>query len=435
MSYVPNTDADRAAMMEDIGISSVDQLFEDIPAQFRKPPLNLPPALWEGGVRQALQKLADRNVNLTRYACFLGAGAYRHFIPAVVGFVISRSEFYTAYTPYQAEISQGVLQSLFEYESMMADLTGMDIVNAGMYDGASAMAEAALMAVRITNRDKIAMDAGIHPAYLDVVRTYCQSQNVTIQLVSPPFDELESEYACLVVQQPSYYGFLEDMTLAERAAHNNGALLIVSVDPISLGMLKPPAAYNADIVVGEAQPLGIGISFGGPYLGLFACREKYLRQIPGRLIGQAFDTQGRRGAVMTLQTREQHVRRERSTSNICTSETLLAIAAAVYLAVVGKGGLRQVASLCYHKAHYAAARIAELPGYSLPFDRPFFKEFVVRCPHPPAELNRRLRSAHIIGGLDIGQYAHDCMLLCVTEMNSREEIDHLIDQLAKWSTP
>lgn len=427
--YIANTDADRRAMLAAIGVDSSDELFADIPPEFRIEGLNLPPALSEPELVRELTALAERNRPAGEMPCFLGGGAYRHFIPSVVREVIGRSEFATAYTPYQAEISQGTLQTAFEFQSLVCELTGMDVANAGMYDGASALAEACLMAASVTGRRRIALLSTVHPHSKAVARTYAFGRGLAVDVMPPDAVALSEGHACLAVQQPNFFGSFEDVEALEKAAHAARALFVVSVDPISLGLFRPPGEYGADIVVGEGQNLGVPLSFGGPYLGLFACRQQYLRQMPGRLVGRTTDAQGRTGYVLTLQAREQHIRRERATSNICTSQQLLALAATVYLAAMGKQGLRQVAELCYHKAHYAAERIAALPGYSLADEGVFFKEFVVRCPRPPAEINRALLERGIIGGLDVADQIPNGLLLCVTELNTREEIDALVEGL------
>jgi len=428
--YIPNTDEDRRRMLAVIGVASADELFADIPAEFRIDGLALPAALSEQELMSGLSNQAHRNVvagNGT--ASFLGAGAYRHFIPSTVGHIISRSEFYTAYTPYQPEISQGTLQTMFELQSMTCELMAMDVANAGMYDGGSALAEACLMACRVTGRGRIAVHTSVNPSYLAVVRTYAYGPGIPVDVVDG--EPLTGEHACLAVQQPSFLGTLEDVRALSDSAHAAGALLIAAVNPISLGMLAPPGEYGADISVAEGQPLGWPVNFGGPYLGLFACREEYVRQMPGRIVGRTTDMDGRAAYVLTLQTREQHIRRERATSNICTSQQLVGLAATVYLATVGKQGLRQIAEACYHKAHYAAALIGRISGYQVDEARPFFNEFVARCPLPPAELDRRLLEQDLIGGLDVGEQVENGMLLCVTEMNTREEIDRLAAALAE----
>jgi glycine dehydrogenase subunit 1 len=432
LPYIPSTDEDRRAMLAAIGVASAEELFADIPPECRVAELGLPPALSEPELVHELTALAERNRPVESMPCFLGGGAYRHFIPSVVGEVIGRSEYATAYTPYQAEISQGTLQTAFEFQSMVCELTAMDVANAGMYDGASALAEACLMAAAVSGRRRIALLSTVHPHCQAVVRTYAFGRDLTVDVLPPDGLTLGEGHACLAVQQPDFFGYLlSGVEALERAVHEAGALFVVSGDPISLGLFRPPGDYGADVVVGEGQSLGSPLNFGGPYLGLFACRQQYLRQMPGRIVGRTSDVQGRTGYVLTIQTREQHIRRERATSNICTSQQLVALAATVYLAAMGKQGLRQVAELCYHRAHYAARRIGELRGYSLPLDGVFFKEFAVRCPRPPSEVNRALLERGIVGGLDVSQQVENGLLLCVTEMNTRQEIDRLVDALGE----
>ena len=428
--YIPNTDADRSALLRTIGVRSVDELFADIPKAHRDPELRLPPPLSEAELKRELAAMARRNAAPGEYACFLGAGAYHHYVPAIVPYLVGRAEFATSYTPYQPEISQGTLQATYEFQSLVCQLTGMDVANAGMYDGSTAVAEAALMACRITGRGAIAYTNALHPRYLDVLRTYLESQGLTLVLTSGAA-ALPLDTAGVIVQSPNFLGHMEDTSIAAQAAHAAGALLIAVFDPIALGMFRPPGELGADIAVGEGQPLGLSMSFGGPYVGLFATRTQYLRQMPGRLVGRTRDSTGRDGFVLTLQTREQHIRRERATSNICTSESLMATAAAIYLAALGRRGLRRVAELCYHKAHYAAERIAALPGYSVPFRGMFFREFVIHCPAPPYLINQRLLEQGIIGGLDVSDRLPFAMLLCVTEMTTRQDIDRLVDALRK----
>jgi glycine dehydrogenase subunit 1 len=428
--YIPNTDADRSAMLREIGISSTDELFQDVPEKFLNVPFNLPPPLSELELKEELHQLSNLNASLDGYACFLGAGYYRHFIPSMVGHITGRSEFYTAYTPYQAEASQGTLQTIYEYQSLVCQLTGMEVSNAGVYDGSTAAAEAALMAYRITKRDKVAVLATVNPRYCSVIDTYVSGHNILVEKIEPDLDDLSSDCACLVVQQPNFLGYFEDISAYTQKAHDSGALLIVIVDPISLGMFKPPGDYGADIVVAEGQSLGSPISFGGPGLGIFTCRKDFARQMPGRIVGRTADANGQPGYVLTLATREQHIRRERATSNICTNEALVALATTVYLAAMGKRGLRQVAELCYHKAHYAADAISKLKGYSLVFPQPFFKEFVVRCPAAPEQINKALFKERIIGGLDLSDMIDNGMLLCVTEVNTKQEIDKLTKVLS-----
>jgi glycine dehydrogenase subunit 1 len=434
--YIPNTEADRAAMLSAIGVATVEDLFAEIPAAARRPALNLPPALPEPDLVAHLRELAERNRDAEHLPSFLGAGAYNHYIPSVVPHLVGRAEMYTSYTPYQPEMSQGILQATYEFQSLICELTAMEVTNAGMYDGPTALAEAALMSCRLTGRRRVLVPPSLHPEYRQVLETYVTWLDVRVEPYGGPILggagaleveglTLDDDVACVVVQQPNFFGVLEDLERVAEAAHRAGALLVVVAYPIALGMIRPPGECGADIVVGEGQPLGSPVSFGGPYLGLFSCRERYVRQMPGRIVGATRDGKGRRGYVLTLQTREQHIRREKATSNICTSEALVAVAATVYLAALGPKGLRRVAELCYHRAHYAADRIAALPGYSPAFAAPFFNEFVVRCPRPPAEVNRQLLERGIIGGLDVSDQVPDGLLICVTEQNSRDQIDRL----------
>ncbi len=430
--YIPNTIAEQEELLSAIGRRSVDDLFEDIPDGYRNPPLELPAPMSELEIQRELGELAARNRPLSSGPSFLGAGCYQHFIPAIVKAVMTRGEFLTAYTPYQPEVSQGTLQVIFEFQTMISALYGMEVANAGMYDGATSLAEAVLMACRVTRRQRVIVSDAVAPAYRQVIATYCQAQGITIDIV-PTADAagaVTEATAGIVAQYPNFYGGLDDLSALGAAAHADGGLLVVSADPLAMGMLRPPGEFGADIVTGEGQPIGIPPSFGGPYLGLFSCKQQYIRQMPSRLVGRTTDTEGRTGYVLTLQTREQHIRRERATSNICTNEALYALASAIYLAAMGRHGLRQVAELCYHKAHYAAAGIEILDGYSLPQAQSFFQEFVVSCPRAPAEVNRQLMERNILGGLDVSDRFDNGMLLCVTEMNTRAEIDALIDGLA-----
>jgi len=430
--YIPNTTDEQAEMLAALGIDSIDQLFADIPDEFRNPTLNLPAPLSELEIQRELGGMAAKNRPLGSGPSFLGAGSYDHFIPAIIKPLITRGEFLTAYTPYQAEASQGTLQVIYEFQTLICNLYGMEVANAGMYDGATSLAEAALMACRVTKREKVALADSISPAYTDVIRTYCQSQNIAVETVNPSSPNLDTETACIVLQYPNYFGYIEDLQKLVDSAHAQGALAVVSTDPTAMGMFQTPGHYGADIVTGDGQPLGIPSSYGGPYVGLFATKQEYIRQMPSRLSGRTVDKNGKTGYVLTLQTREQHIRRERATSNICTNEALYALAATVYLAAMGKQGLHQVAELCYHKAHYAASEIGKLPGFSMPIDAPFFQEFVVQCPAPPAEINKKLMDRNILGGLDLGRQIPNGMLLCVTEMSSRKDIDSLVAALSEF---
>ena len=430
--YIPNTTDEQAEMLASLGIDSIDRLFADIPDEFRNPVLDLPAPLSELEIQRELGGMAAKNRALGSGPSFLGAGSYDHFIPALIKPLITRGEFITAYTPYQAEASQGTLQVIYEFQTLICNLYGMEVANAGMYDGATSLAEAALMACRVTKREKVAVADTVSPAYSDVIHTYCQSQDIAVETVSPTNLKLDGETACLVLQYPNYYGNIEDMQGLVDAAHAQGALAVVSTDPTAMGMFQTPGHYGADIVTGDGQPLGIPSSFGGPYVGLFATKQEYIRQMPSRLSGRTVDKNGKTGYVLTLQTREQHIRRERATSNICTNEALYALAATIYMAAMGKHGMRQIAELCYQKAHYAASQINALPGYSLAFNDPFFQEFVVQCPAPPAEINRKLMEKNILGGLDVSDRTPNGMLLCVTEINPREDIDALVAALSEF---
>ena len=429
--YIPSTIDEQAEMLTALGIDSIDQLFADIPDEFRNPTLDLPAPLSELEIQQELGQMAGKNRPLGSGPSFLGAGSYHHFIPSIVKALITRGEFLTAYTPYQAEASQGTLQVIYEFQTLICNLYGMEVANAGMYDGATSLAEATLMACRVTKREKVVLADTISPAYIDVIRTYCQSQDIAVEVVDPSNPALDDETACLVLQYPNYYGYIEDQQKLVDAAHAQGALAVISCDPTAMGMLQTPGHYGADIVTGDGQPLGIPTSYGGPYVGLFAAKQEFIRQMPSRLSGRTLDKNGKTGYVLTLQTREQHIRRERATSNICTNEALYALAATIYLAAMGKQGMRQVAELCYHKAHYAAAQIGELPGYSLPINGPFFQEFVIQCPASATEVNKKLMDRNILGGLDVNEKVPNGMLLCVTEMNSKEDIDALVAALSE----
>ena len=444
MTYVPHTDAEVGEMLARIGVGDIDELFEAVPAEHRFPQVDLPEPLSEMELMAELRAMAEQNDDVLHVPCFLGAGAYNHFAPSVVDHIISRSEFYTAYTPYQAEASQGTLQAIFEYQSMICALTGMDVSNASHYDGATALAEAVIMALSAARgrRHKVVMAPTVHPEYRQVVRTYTNGMGIRIvgdddleNDIPALLDLVDEETACLIIQSPDFMGRLLDLSGAAKAVHAHKALLVVVADPISLGIFKSPGEYGADIALGEGQPLGNSLSFGGPYLGFFACRQKLVRRMAGRLVGQTVDEHGRTGYVLTLSTREQHIRREKATSNICTNQGLNALAACVYLAALGKSGLANVARLCYHKAHYVAAQISQIPGYAVQLEQPFFKEFMVHCPRPVGEINAELLDDYcILGGYDLSQVfpqSESQMLLCVTEMNTAEQIDDLVAALAE----
>jgi glycine dehydrogenase subunit 1 len=434
-------------MLDKIGLKSLADLFHSIPEELRlHGALRVPPALAEQELEQHVAELSARSRSASDAVCFLGGGSYDHFIPAVVDAVAGRSEYYTAYTPYQAEASQGSLQAFFEYQTLICQLTGLDVANASLYEGASSVAEAVLMAYSIhPHRSKILIGESVHPEYRLALKTYLANLSIEIHTLPTPEGFVDPEdlkkllddaTLCVVVQHPNFFGCLEEVDAISAAAHAQGALFIVSFDPISLGLLKRPGQYNADIAIAEGQCLGNPMAYGGPYLGIMACREEYMRKMPGRLVGQTVDRNGRCCWVLTLQTREQHIRRERATSNICTNQGLLALRAAVYLAALGPQGLKETSELCLQKAHYLAEQLARVPGVKVRFQRPFFKEFTVQLPGRVAELLRRLLAAGYHGGLHLGRWYpsfDNCISVAVTEKRSRAEMDGLVKALSEIS--
>ena len=446
MTYIPHSPKERDEMLATIGLKSLDGLFDAIPASVRFPKLNLPNAMSEMEASALLSELADANENSRQLISFLGAGMYNHYIPSVVDHILRRGEFYTAYTPYQPEISQGTLQAIFEYQSLMTALTGMELSNASHYDGATATAEAVNMAYAVGRgkRSRVVLSPSVHPQYRETVETYVRAQPIDVVGDEPsakpdaaPEDLLplvDENTALVVVQYPDFFGRVFDYTQFAEAVHAKGALLCIVCNPTALGMLKTPGAMGADIVVGEGQPLGLPLWFGGPSLGFFTTLKKYVHKMAGRLVGETTDSRGEKAYVLTLTAREQHIKREKATSNICSNQGLLALGSAVYLSVVGKNGLQQVANLCYQKAHYAAAQLAKVPGCKLAFKTPFFHEFVVKFDHPVEEINEHLLEHGILGGYDLGKdypALKDHMLIAVTEMNSKEQIDLLVDVLSE----
>ena len=447
MPYRPHTDDDRQQMLAEIGVDSIEALFESIPPALRLGrPLDLPDGLSEHDLARAVGEWASWNTPASECLSFLGAGIYDHFIPALVPALVSRGEFLTSYTPYQPEVSQGTLQSLYEFQSLVCRLTGMEVANASMYDGGSALAEGALLAMAVhDDRPRLLIAETLHPAARAVIETYSAGldfEHVCVRSKEGRIDlealesVLDERAGGLVLQHPNFFGCLEDVDTITRMVKEAGATVVSSVDPVSLGLLRPPGAWGADVATAEGQGLGLSMSYGGPLLGIFACRQAYLRRMPGRLIGGTVDLEGRRGYCMTLQTREQHIRREKATSNICTSEALLAIAMTVHVAALGPGGIRQAAHLSLQKAHYAAERIAGLPGYRLPFSAPFFKEFVVETPVSSAQIVSELADEGIMAGVDLGRFLTDLdhhLLICVTERRSRDDIDCLVEMLSRYS--
>ena len=446
MTYIPISPHERDEMLATVGVKSLDGLFDAIPAKHRFPKLDLPPAWTEMEALEELSNIASANENVRGdLISFLGAGMYHHYIPSVIDHMLRRGEFYTAYTPYQPEISQGTLQAIFEYQSLMAALTGMDVSNASHYDGATATAEA----VNLANaqfrgkRKKVVISPTVHPQYRAVIRTYTQGMDLQLvgdeagaELDTDPSDllALVGEDTCLViVQYPDFFGRVYDYKKFIDEVHAKGALVCVVANPTALAMFKTPGEMGADIVVGDGQPLGIPMWFGGPSVGFFTTRKQYVHKMAGRLVGETVDNKGQRAYVLTLTAREQHIKRERATSNICTNQGLLALASAIYLSVLGKNGLKQVADLCYQKAHYAARELSKLKGYKVSSEI-FFHEFVLECPQPASEVNAHLLEHGILGGYDLGQDypSHkNHLLIAVTEMNSKEEIDTLVEVLSE----
>jgi glycine dehydrogenase subunit 1 len=445
MPYIAATDADRAAMLERVGAGSVEELFSDIPLSARFPALDLPEPLSEMEAMREVEALAARNLSASSSAWFLGAGAYYHFIPAVVPALASRGEFLTAYTPYQPEVSQGTLQAIFEYQSMAASLLGVEVVNASHYDGATALAEAVLMAYNAAGglrdsaraRDGAILCGDVHPEYKDVIRTYLSAYPIRLQEVELPPEGAaalaDASTFCVVAAYPGFSGKIGDIGAAARAAHAAGALLVVQADPIMCGLLKSPGELGADIVAAEGQALGNPMSFGGPFLGMLGAKASLVRKMPGRLVGQARDAAGRRGFVLTLTAREQHIRREKAVSNICSNQGLAMLQSCVYLAAMGRSGLKAVAELCWNKAHYASSLIAKIPGFSV-MEGLFFKEFTVKTPKPAEALAAKLSRKGLVPGLPLSRYypGRDReLLVCVTEMCSRSHIELLASSLAE----
>tara|TARA_R110002095_G_scaffold94422_2_gene82209 strand:+ start:29147 stop:30502 length:1356 start_codon:yes stop_codon:yes gene_type:complete len=447
--YLFNTPEQQQEMLQAIGVDSLEALFSTIPKELRLDrPLNVPPALTEMELQAHVSKLAAENVGPGSRICMLGGGAYDHFIPAAVDEIARRGEFYTAYTPYQAEASQGSLQTFFEFQSLICQLTGMDVSNASLYEGGTCVSEAAFMAMRVTKRhDRVVLLGSLHPEYRQVVETYLNHLNCEVVVVPcvdgsvDPADvdaAMNDQTACLVIQHPNFFGTLEEAEQLTEIAHKYGALSVVSYDPISLGILKRPGDYGADIAIAEGQSLGTPLQFGGPYLGLFSCSEKFVRRMPGRLIGQTVDRNGKRCYVLNLQAREQHIRRDKATSNICSNQGLIAIRAAVYLSLLGKQGIREVAELCCQKAHYAAEQLSQIEGIELLFpERAFFKEFVLSCSEGADYLLRKARQAGFDLGPELSRFEgtdgsganQTGVLVAITEQRTREEIDRLVTAL------
>jgi glycine dehydrogenase subunit 1 len=445
MPYISNTDKDRREMLDAIGVKEFKELLKEIPEEFLfKGRLGIGRGISELEVTKKMRSLSKKNKNTADTTSYLGAGSYDHYIPSVVPYLISRPEFQTAYTPYQAEISQGTLQSIYEYQSLVCNLTGMDISNASMYDGASSMAEAAILACRHTKKNKILVSSTVNPGWVSVVKTFTEAMNyqiVTAEAKNGAADlssissALDDDTACVIVQFPNFFGNLEDYAGIADLIHSKKGLLIVAIDPISVGLFKKPSEYGADIVVAEGQSLGLPQAFGGPYLGIFASTKQFMRKIPGRVVGVTQDVDGKRGFVLTLQTREQHIRRDKATSNICSNQALCALAAGIYLNTMGEQGLMEVAQNCYRRSHYLAEGIAKIKGFELRYKQPFFKEFVVKTSFDVEELMKKMLENDIFGGIPLKRFgcAKDEFLVAVTEKRSIEEMDRYLDILKKFA--
>jgi glycine dehydrogenase subunit 1 len=438
--YIPHTEADEREMLAVIGAESIDDLLREIPANLKLAPgsLNLPSALDESRLMKHLAEIAAKNVNLSDTVCFLGAGIYDRYIPATVSAVISRGEFLTAYTPYQPEVSQGYLQTIYEFQTMIAEIYGMDIANASMYDGATALAEAAIMATGIKGRQKVAVSDAVHPHYRQVIDTYCWSMGIEV-VTLPSQDGLTTNFdaadgaACILVQYPNFFGLIEDLSAVRSAADAHGALMIVSADPIACALLTPPGEFGADIVTGEGQPMGVPMGLGGPLVGLFTCKAEFVRQIPGRIVGRTKEAHGDKpGYVMTLRTREQDIRREKATSNICTNEALMALACTVYMTALGRNGLRLVAESSVRNTQYAIERLTAVPGVHLKFVGKRFDEFVISLPRGAVAVRDALLDEKILAGLPLGPYypsMENDLLVAVTEVRTKAEIDRFAEVL------
>ncbi len=442
MSYIPNSAGIRKRMLEEIGVSDFESLIKSVPASLRlKRPMNLPGPLSEHELGRELQSIAKQNSDIE--SGFVGGGAYDHFVPSAIDHILLRSEYYTAYTPYQAEAAQGTLQTMYEFQTFISRLTGMAVTSASLYDGASALAEAVMMAVSHTGRKEVLISRSVNPNYIETAKTYLSGRDAKIRYIDTydgitDFSGLRSRIsektAAAVIQSPNFFGLIEKPAEISADIKEAGAIYINIYDPLSLGILAPPGDCGADLAVAEGQCLGIPLNYGGPYLGLLSARREFIRKMPGRLSGRTTDKEGRIGYVMTLQTREQHIRRARATSNICTNQALCALAATVYLSLLGKSGLEKAGKLCLSKAHYAAEKISDIPGFSLKFSGPFFKEFVVETPVSPHRLIGRLAKKGIVPGLDMGRFKSGlkgCLMVAVTEKRSRRQIDNLVYELSK----
>ncbi len=444
VNYIPNTEADIKLMLKEIGVKSIDDLLQDIPKELLCKPINMPDGISEMELKHYLKSLSDKNTNFNKYTSYLGAGAYDHFIPSVVDHLSGRGEFYTCYTPYQPEVSQGTLQAMYEFQSMMCELLNMDVSNASMYDGASALAEAAILALKYKQKEKVLVSKTVHPEYREVLSTYLQGLNVKlielemengITSITDFETKIDINTACVLIQTPNFFGCLENTEELVELTHKKGALFVACANPMSLGIIKSPGEYNADIAVGDIQVFGNYVYYGGPHAGFFATSKELMRKIPGRIAGATTDSKGRRGFTLTLQAREQQIRRGKATSNICTNQQLLALRTCIYLSTLGKAGIIELGKLNVYKSHYAMTRLCELDGIEPLFDKPFFNEFGIRFSNKIEikDINRRLLEAGIIGGFDISRFypnITNSMLMCVTETKTRGDIDKLVQKVS-----
>ncbi|MBV6502325.1 MAG: putative glycine dehydrogenase (decarboxylating) subunit 1 [Fimbriimonadales bacterium] len=438
MRYIPHTDADRKEMLQTIGVSTIDELFEQIPGNLRvSGPLNIPESLDEHALLVELRKIGSANRSTSDLISFLGAGVYEHYVPSIVMELISRGEFLSAYTPYQPEVSQGYLQTIYEFQTMICEITGMEVANASMYDGATALSEAVIMASGLKHRSRILVAREVHPHYVQCVQTFARSVECQVEIVDTDklVDTLDDTTACVAFQYPDFFGRAFNPRSLIDAAHRSGALAIAISDPVALGVLEPPGSFGADVVVGDCQSLGIPMGFGGPHAGYFAVKRELVRAIPGRIVGATHDSQGRRGFVMTLRTREQDIRREKATSNICTNQALMALCATVWMSALGKSGFRKVAETCAQNAHYAASQLCRIPGIRLRFpESPFVFEFAIDCGMNATQVRDKLMPEGFLAGAPLGKWFPDlqsCLLVAVTEVRTRDEIDRFVTEFAK----
>ena len=427
--YIPNTDKDINQMLSVIGVESFEKLISDLPKHLLFPKLNIGNGLTEPELYNHLNIISKENFNLDEYSLFLGAGSYKHYIPATVNSILQRGDFATAYTPYQPEAAQGTLQAGFEFQSLVSRLMGMEVTNAGMYDGPTAFAEACLMACRITKKNKIGLVNFFNPTIIEVLKSYIAYKEIEIIEIKEPKEKIPEDLACLCIQYPNFFGSIPNLDEFVNISKSSDCLSIVHTNPISLGFLKSPGEYGVDIVTAEGQPVGVPISYGGPYIGLFSCNKTHIRQMPGRIIGQTTDIDGKIAYTLTLQTREQHIRRERATSNICTSTQLIGLMVTIYLATLGPDGIKDVGNLCYQKSHYLANSLRNIKGVIIENKNEFFNEFVFSTPLRPSFLNEKLLQKKIIGGLDISNIINNGILICCTEMNTKQQIDSLVSSI------